>query len=950
MENSQAPTVSSAEQDQYLRQITTQAMNGQPIEPSPKENQPAPIRLDDSASAAKIRRRNRMITSCLECRRRKLKCDKQSPCTNCSKFSRECMFLAPALDSVSQKKLNEIKEKMGTLERTLEEDVARRKSDARKARRISSADLPGEGSESDEEPVPEDEKGLEPTPMATVDATYESSNDINDDILDLGFRVGKFRMSERLGGLFRPKLAEEMVFALVRDNKRGTEPEAPLKDDPNTFLEPGPAFIAPGSGFMFGDTGTQRDIAGYLPTKSAADLLMKRYHINCHFLARVVHWPSFQTQYDTFWKAILSGIESPPSLQALFFSVCFSAVASMSYSEIDMVFHQSHRQVLTNFQQATEVALAKSNFLRTNKFETLQSLIIYLIPMCRGEVSRAHSTLVGAAIRLGECFSLHRDPVEAFGYTPIEAHIRRLAWFQLCYLDFRTVEAQGPRPQIKREDYDTKLPWNIDDDELLAMEPSTNQPVVELREKEAVWTDTTLSKIRFECCEMHRIVWFDRIRLDKNKVSITHCLAKIESFRAAMEKKYSWLDISITVQHYARILLDLLLLRMHIMILHKFHNATSSRIPDRLRQIVLSSGTKITESAVKLDVDPKFECFKWYNSALQQWHTAFLLLMEVFVFPNRKEADRIWSVADHVFEPDLTFTRVQKARSILGAIRDRAAAYRDLRRLKEPVSMRGRLNTNLPARGRIRGPDMILPPPNQVKPHRNGSIGTYDVQQQDDRSFKRQPSNSEDTGSWNFDSASTLFTRDHRDMINMMQNRPSPLPNTSSSHTGMSQVNESSPSNSSELTSWPPSIGVVQQATYLYNRHNSLSPPQYGISSPEGTASSPNQFGNSAMGVVSGRFMPNTNLSPPTPDLAYSNGHSPNMASTNTPGKAQDDATARLMMMGMVGSDMPTANSMNAPQPLPNIQDIPMLDIDWSEWDKLFPIEMNNGELDMPAQ
>lgn len=66
----------------------------------------------------RIRRRNRLITSCLECRRRKLKCDKLQPCTNCTKFQRDCVFLAPALDPLGQAKLAEVKEKMGMLERT----------------------------------------------------------------------------------------------------------------------------------------------------------------------------------------------------------------------------------------------------------------------------------------------------------------------------------------------------------------------------------------------------------------------------------------------------------------------------------------------------------------------------------------------------------------------------------------------------------------------------------------------------------------------------------------------------------------------------------------------------------------------------------------------------------------------------------------------------------------
>lgn len=66
-----------------------------------------------------------MITSCLECRRRKLKCNKSQACSNCQRFARDCVFLAPALDQASQLKLTEIKEKVGSLERLLERDVAK---------------------------------------------------------------------------------------------------------------------------------------------------------------------------------------------------------------------------------------------------------------------------------------------------------------------------------------------------------------------------------------------------------------------------------------------------------------------------------------------------------------------------------------------------------------------------------------------------------------------------------------------------------------------------------------------------------------------------------------------------------------------------------------------------------------------------------------------------------
>lgn len=156
----------------------------------------------------KIRRRNRLITSCLECRRRKLKCDKSHPCTNCTKFVRDCVFLAPALDPAAQLKLAEIKEKMGSLERTLEDDIARR------GRADSSVSASGGislafGESSEEEPTgPEDEKDLEPTPLAISDAAYYE--DADDDFMDLGVQIGKMRLTDRIGGFVRPKFSHEV--------------------------------------------------------------------------------------------------------------------------------------------------------------------------------------------------------------------------------------------------------------------------------------------------------------------------------------------------------------------------------------------------------------------------------------------------------------------------------------------------------------------------------------------------------------------------------------------------------------------------------------------------------------------------------------------------------------------------------------------------------------------
>lgn len=173
-----------------------------------------------SGALKPIRRRMRMITSCLECRRRKLKCNKSQPCVNCQKFQRECLYLGPKLDEASQLRLNEIKDKVGSLERQLERDVA--KGTAGGARGGGSNGN-GDGSSSssqqriladDVEDDCNEEQDLQLTPMVALDLTYEDCADGvgTDDLIDLGIRVGRMRITERIGGLNRPRISEEVCI------------------------------------------------------------------------------------------------------------------------------------------------------------------------------------------------------------------------------------------------------------------------------------------------------------------------------------------------------------------------------------------------------------------------------------------------------------------------------------------------------------------------------------------------------------------------------------------------------------------------------------------------------------------------------------------------------------------------------------------------------------------
>ncbi|KAI5306304.1 hypothetical protein KEM56_001489, partial [Ascosphaera pollenicola] len=663
---------------------------------------------DRVGEPARIRRRNRMITSCLECRRRKLKCDRSHPCSNCAKASRECLFLAPALDFTSRMKLTELKDKMGTLERTLEWDMVDR---ARASEEFHpDVDTHKYGSlwgTQDEAyfPVPDDEKNLQPNPLAVPDVGYEDESD-DDETYDLGFKLGKLRITDRLGGFVRPRITDELTAVLsdlsfkeegfsqiVQPLSKPTRLENLSAEEKAIYFSPSSTFTAPRSEIIMGPQSPY-SVRDYLPSQVVCDLLFRHYLEAVHFAAKIVHRPTFEKQYRDFCGMVVRGSEPPASLQALIFAALFSAVVTYPEDDFTLKFGISQRKIMDNLQMGTEMALCKAHVIRTGKATTLQALVMYLIPMCRSEISRAHSVLVGAAIRLAECLGFHRDP-EEFDFSIIDTQVRRMIWYQLCYLDIRTSEVQGPRATIKRESFSTKFPLNVDDVELMDSDPPRTDAVR--------WTDMTLTRIRIECQELHRILYVDRLRIDKKQISLLAVLSNIESFKKAMEIKYgSLLDVPnpTSLQRVARLTMSLLILRCYVIVLHRYHSSSST--PDRLRQLNLVCGAEQLELAIELETNPSLKPWHWLSSAINLNHISLLLLADVYIHPTRKEADRLFRSFDYIYEVppnlreptidgandvtrhDLISLRNAKARHILQQFRDRFTLYLQARKLKIP--------------------------------------------------------------------------------------------------------------------------------------------------------------------------------------------------------------------------------------------------------------------------
>ncbi|TKW56242.1 putative transcriptional regulatory protein [Colletotrichum tanaceti] len=176
-------------------------------------------------------------------------------------------------------------------------------------------------------------------------------------------------------------------------------------------------------------------------------------------LLKIVHVPTLQQRVlDASWNP--SG--APKPLAALLFAIYTLAVASTSAEDCLAVFGESRAALSTRYRDAAFRGLAEAEFLTTRDLEVLQAFVLFLFSDPDSELT---STLTGAAIRMGQKLGLHRakpDPK----MSVFDGEMRVRLWWQLHGLDAR-VRAAGKRTAPSESEFgDVRLPLNVNDADL----------------------------------------------------------------------------------------------------------------------------------------------------------------------------------------------------------------------------------------------------------------------------------------------------------------------------------------------------------------------------------------------------------------------------------------------------------------------------------------------------
>jgi Fungal specific transcription factor domain len=333
----------------------------------------------------------------------------------------------------------------------------------------------------------------------------------------------------------------------------------------------------------------------------------------------------------------------------------------MTAAEVQMNFAVEKKLIQDRYCFGLEQALARAGFLDSTDLTTLQAFVLYLtIIRCQSE-TRVGWALSRSANAVAQSLGLHRDGTH-FGLPPFECEMRRRLWWQLCILDFRNSEKQGTEPSIAAGTYDTNLPLNINDSDLIPNAMNPPEPRTGL-------TEMTMTLI---ACELTSAV-FTLQRARNTNVPLTSIVGSTSAGKDTIIREFCQHLQDSYVRHctdgtsmawVVKNMCELLTYKMECILLLPLHQAMSK--PAILKEVsdqIFIKSIKIVELRRNLEVEMTKQ-WHWYIRTIVQWHAVAYLLSELCVRDSDDNVTWAWNVLDSVFQ-DWTNFREQGAPGVL---------------------------------------------------------------------------------------------------------------------------------------------------------------------------------------------------------------------------------------------------------------------------------------------
>ncbi|KAF5698317.1 transcription factor [Fusarium globosum] len=564
------------------------------------------------------------LRSCTFCRQRKVKCDRQKPCSHCLRANNDCSYpigrgraaKKPTLDTRLVDRLQKLENIIKQL--TSQVDAT--------ANALSS----GDGTYEEESVSTPD--GMRNNPSRVDNADPGASVD-----QQLGRLMIDDSKSYYVSNILWANLGNEIEE--LRDMLHDPLSEDDV-DNPLDASRPIPEVTSPlgTSASILGFQSLCQSLLPYHPPMHLSVTLLNIFIENVLPLVHIFHMPSTE---QWFWDSIVSLDTLDRNSEALLFAIYYSSVISMDEGQCLGVLGESRSTSLNKYRFAVEQAMARANLLNTQSLVLLQAAVLFLSGLRNEDDSRTTWSLTSLIFHIAQAMGLHRDGT-TFGLKPFDIELRRRLWWHICLLDMRSSEFHGYEPIVRDDMFDTKLPLNINDSDITSH--MTESP----KAREG-YTQITFCLIR---CEVMKAGW--KVGYASPTPSSTATAARgdgeliVQELKSLLEERYlRYCDESVPFMLFTSKVAQLIVARTGLIVdfPRKQKEAyTSTVIRDRL----FSTSMEVLELSSFILTNTSISKWTWHSKAHIQWHAAIFVLSEICSRPASAECDQAWEFINTV--------------------------------------------------------------------------------------------------------------------------------------------------------------------------------------------------------------------------------------------------------------------------------------------------------------
>ncbi|KAL9115660.1 MAG: hypothetical protein Q9227_000028 [Pyrenula ochraceoflavens] len=563
--------------------------------------------------------------SCVTCRKRKVRCDKRYPCLNCTKAGIECHFPGPGRAPRKARKPpdNELLSRLRRLESVVQNFGVNVEDDRTTTQKQVHESRPPAVTQ-----TPSDKDYYDADPKKMVPKAVDK---------DFGRLVIGDGRSRYVTNSFWMSLGDEVAeMQYILDEPSSEEDEDQSPDHSGSGSSPSH------QGFIFGFSSTSVNLRALHPTPSQVFILWEVFKENVDPLIRIIHRPSLK-------GIVFQASNNPESInkhtEAMLFSIYYAAATSLTESQCQKLLGEDRDRALQKYRFAMEQALARANLLSSSNFMLLQAFVLFLICVRRQDDTRLVWTLTGIAIRNALSLGLHRDG-EQFNLPPFEVEMRRRLWWMIITLDTRSSEDHGADYAIFETQYDTKIPLNLNDEDI--------SPDDKEAPKERLGcTEMTFNLIRFEVgVTMRRLASssLGEVRGEgSNAKSLDEKEKLIETCHQRIEERYlQYCDMNVPIFWVTATVGRLIMAKMWLIVHHPFQR-DSRPISSDIRDRLFLTSVEVIEFSRLLEVNESTAKWGWHFRTYMQWHAVAFVLAELCVRNLSPQVDRAWRAVDSVY-------------------------------------------------------------------------------------------------------------------------------------------------------------------------------------------------------------------------------------------------------------------------------------------------------------